>query len=127
MERRSLGAQHPVTLASMNNLAAILMGMGQYAEAEKLQRETRDIQRRVLGPDHPDTAGSTYNLACLAARQGHMDEALALLREAIDHGLSRADALGIKDDRDLKQLHDDPRFQVLISYAQGLFADPKKP
>ena len=39
----------------MENLAGDLQSEGQYAEAEKLVRETLDIRRRVLGPEHPDT------------------------------------------------------------------------
>ena len=47
----------------MNNLAMDLMEEGHYAEAEKLDRETLDIQRRVLGPEHPRHADSMNNLA----------------------------------------------------------------
>ena len=59
-----------------------------YGEAEKLERQTLEIQRRILGPDHPDTAMSTYNLGGIALHKGKSAEALSLLREAIDHGLA---------------------------------------
>ena len=56
LERGNLGADHPDTLATMHNLANMYLGQGNYEEAEKLYRETLQIQQRVLGPDHPDTA-----------------------------------------------------------------------
>jgi len=39
----------------MHTLALTLREEGHNAEAERLFRETLDIQRRVLGSDHPDT------------------------------------------------------------------------
>ena len=60
---RSLGADHPNTLATMHNLANMYSGQGNYEEAEKLYRETLQIQQRVLGPDHPDTANTMTTLA----------------------------------------------------------------
>ena len=47
----------------MLHLALALAGEGHYAEAEKLQRETLDIQRRVLGPEDTYTLLSMNNLA----------------------------------------------------------------
>ena len=60
------------------------MGMGEYAEAENLQRRTLDIQRRVLGPDHPDTARSINRLAGTLVSEGRNTEAEKLYRESLD-------------------------------------------
>jgi hypothetical protein len=102
----------------MHNLAGILIQQGKYADAEKLERQTREIRIRVLGPAHPDTASSTYNLSCIAAHQGRRDEALALLRDAVDHGLAPWADLGIEKDDDLKSLRGDPRFGALVEHAK---------
>ncbi|MGA8103313.1 MAG: serine/threonine-protein kinase, partial [Candidatus Acidiferrales bacterium] len=44
IRQRVLGPEHPDTLKSMNNLANVLNDEGHSAEAEKLDRETLDIQ-----------------------------------------------------------------------------------
>src|ERR1022692_1185463 len=47
----------------MNNMAIVLNHQRRFTEAEKLHRETLDIQRRILGPEHPDTLMSMNNVA----------------------------------------------------------------
>src|SRR5262249_33287766 len=112
------GPEHPDTLMSMSDLGHVLGKEGHYASAEKLLRQTVEIQRRVLGPDHADTAASTYKLACLAARQDELDKALSLLREAVDHGLDQPPLRGREADSDPRRLQEDPRFKALITYAR---------
>jgi tetratricopeptide (TPR) repeat protein len=68
----------------MNNLAGALYVNGQPAEAEKLLRETLDIQRRVLGPEHPDTLLSMGNLAHFLTENGRYTEAEKLYRQTLD-------------------------------------------
>ena len=70
------------------------------------------------GPSTLTLQDSTYNLGCIAAREGERDEAFSLLAEAVDHGLSPSDDLGIENDSDLKLLHGDPRFDVLVTHAK---------
>jgi hypothetical protein len=118
IQRRVLGAEHPDTLLTMNDLADSLIHQRRYAEGEKLQRETLGIQLRVLGPDSPDAAVSTYNLGGIAVLQGKRDKAFTLLREAIDHGLRPELDLRIDQDPDLKSLHGDPRFATLVAHAK---------
>ena len=48
---------------------------GRYDEAEKLYRETLEIQRRVLGQDHPDSLQATRNLVNLYEAWGKLDKA----------------------------------------------------
>src|ERR1035438_8552798 len=68
----------------MNCLATALDDEGRYAEAEKLYRETLDIQRRVLGTEHPDTLRSMNNLAIVLNHQRRFTEAEKLHRETLD-------------------------------------------
>jgi Flp pilus assembly protein TadD len=122
-----LGPEHANTLITMNNLAMDLAAQGRYPEAEKFERETRDIQQRVLGPESPDAALSTYNLGCLAALQGHHLQALSLVREAVDHGLSPSADQNIERDSDLVSLHGEPGFAALVAYAKEKAAAAQNP
>ena len=64
---RSLGSDHPDTLASRDNLANALYAMGRHQEAAELfQRNLTDYER-ILGPDHPYTLTSRNNLARVQA------------------------------------------------------------
>jgi len=125
IQRRVLGPEHRETLASMDNLATVLSREGRNGEAEKLERETLDIQRRVLGSEHPQTAWSLYHLGVIAANKGNKTEAFSLLRQALDHGLPPTGALGMEKDPDLKPLHGDPRFIILVAYAKERAAATK--
>ncbi|MGB9073940.1 MAG: serine/threonine-protein kinase [Terriglobales bacterium] len=84
IRRHLLGASHPQTLSSMDDLGWTLNREGHYPEAEKLQRETLDLRRRVLGPEHPDTLRSMTNLAGTLSLEGHYAEAEKLQRETLD-------------------------------------------
>src|SRR5262249_49548352 len=72
---------HPDTLNALMNLGVILRRRGQFAEAEKVYRETLVIQSRVLGPEHPDTLVLRDRLATSLAKQHKFDEAATLYRE----------------------------------------------
>jgi hypothetical protein len=54
-----LGAEHPSTLTSMNNLAFTLKGRDQNAEAIKLMDKCVELRTLVLGADHPYTLSSS--------------------------------------------------------------------
>ena len=57
-----LGAEHPDTLMSANNLAASLSGQGKHVEAEQMLLAALASLQRVLGPAHPNTLGTARNL-----------------------------------------------------------------
>ena len=81
---RTLGAEHPSTLISVNNLAICLQDMGQLKDAEALYRRALEAQERTLTAEHPDTLGAVSNLAnCLKAR-GQLKDAEALHRRALE-------------------------------------------
>ena len=65
--------------------------MGDYAAAEPLYRQARDIVRQVLGEQHPNYAASLNNLAVLYQDMGNYAAAEPLLRQALD---IRRQALG---------------------------------
>jgi hypothetical protein len=64
---RVLGADHPDTLGSRNNLAYAYQAAGDLGRAIPLYEQTLADSVRVLGADHPQTKIVRGNLA--AARQ----------------------------------------------------------
>jgi tetratricopeptide (TPR) repeat protein len=81
MERieRVLGAEHPDTLTSMNNLALTYRNQGRWKEAEELNVQVMEMRKRVLGTEHPDTLTSMNNLASTYQNLGKWKEAEKLL------------------------------------------------
>ena len=80
---RVLGADHPDTLASWNNLAIAYQEVGRTAEAIRLQERALAGRVRVLGPDHPDTLASRNNLAIACQQVGRTAEAIRLQERAL--------------------------------------------
>jgi hypothetical protein len=63
-----LGADHPDTLTTKNNLALLYLARERYDLAEPLLREVVEGSRRKLGPAHPDTLQRERNLPSAGAR-----------------------------------------------------------
>jgi tetratricopeptide (TPR) repeat protein len=84
VERRVLGAEHPGTLMTANNLAASLAYQGKYVDAERIQREVLGVQKRVLGAEHPDTLYTATNLASSLSGQGKHADAERIQREVLE-------------------------------------------
>ena len=72
----------------MNDYAALLGTMKQYAEAETLQREAIAIGRQVLGADTLTVANLTNNLAVTLTSLGRLADAERAFREAFDQHVS---------------------------------------
>ena len=51
-----LGKDHPDVATSLNNLAALYMKIGRYAEAEPLYKRSLEITETKLGKEHPHVA-----------------------------------------------------------------------
>ncbi|KXZ41457.1 hypothetical protein GPECTOR_457g361 [Gonium pectorale] len=88
-QERSLGPNHPTTLASVSDLAALQRSRGRYAEAEELCRRALEGREQTLGPEHPDTMSCLADLACCLKEQGRHAEAESLARLALE-GRERA-------------------------------------
>ncbi len=84
LRRRELGEEHPHTLTSMTNLAALYMKQGRFDEAEPLYLKTLEIMKRILGEEHPSTLASMVNLALLYNNQGRYDEAEPLYVKTLE-------------------------------------------
>jgi len=60
---RVLGAEHPDTLASMNNLTYTLKSQSRNEEAISLMKQCFQLQKQTLGPQHPYTQTSLEALS----------------------------------------------------------------
>jgi len=78
-----LGASHPDTLRSTNNMANLYYSQGKYDKAKPLFVECLSLRKAILGPSHPDTLQSMNNLAMLFYSQGKYDEAEPLYVECL--------------------------------------------
>jgi tetratricopeptide (TPR) repeat protein len=57
-----LGADHPDTASSLNNLALLNYSLGRYVEAASYMEQALEIFERLLGGDHPSTKTVQQNL-----------------------------------------------------------------
>jgi tetratricopeptide (TPR) repeat protein len=81
---RVLGAEHPDTLTSVNNLALCLRTLGDAPAALPLFRRALEARERVLGAEHPITLDSVSNLAVCLQTLGDAPAALPLYRRALE-------------------------------------------
>jgi CHAT domain-containing protein len=84
VRERTLGPEHPTTLAVKSNLAVQLAELGQFAAAEELVLRVLEIRERTLGDEHSDTLHATSNLASIKGSLGHFKEAAALHRRVLE-------------------------------------------
>ncbi|WP_185845457.1 tetratricopeptide repeat protein [Kibdelosporangium aridum] len=70
--QEELGAEHPNTLTSRNNLALVLHDQGDLAGAETEHRAVLQIRTRTLGTEHPNALTSRNNLALVLHDQGDL-------------------------------------------------------
>jgi tetratricopeptide (TPR) repeat protein len=83
-KKEILGANHPQTLVSMNNLSWILRNKGDFIESELLVCEALERKEKVLGEDHHDTLNCKYCLAVVVACQDRHEEAEKIYREHLE-------------------------------------------
>jgi len=83
-ERRALGPEHEITIASTFELAITYNALGRGKEAEKLYRDVVAARRRVLGPEHPVTLFSMYVQAERLAGDHRYQEAEHVFGEVLE-------------------------------------------
>ncbi len=111
LKGRSLGPDHPDTLANQHALASTLLSEGRPEEAEAIARRTLEKQRRVLGPEHPYTVRTFGLLADALLAQNRRDEAESLLRESLEiqrHALGPDDPVTVQTAKRLESLVKNP-------------------
>ena len=83
VQRRTLGAENPLTTENMSLLARQIAGQRRYAEAEGILRDAISLIERTLGPQHPRTAELLTPLASVHSAMGRYREAESDLRRAL--------------------------------------------
>jgi serine/threonine protein kinase len=124
---QTLGLEQPNTLNAGLGLATILMHEGRYEEADKLAQQVQETNRHVRGERDPITAAATYTLARINAQQANPNDSFSLLQQSIDNGLAPNQLLQIEQTPDLKPLHGDPRWGMLVLKAKEHAAALVKP
>jgi tetratricopeptide (TPR) repeat protein len=94
-------------------------GWDTFAVADGLRQagrtdESRAVMQKAIG-DRPEMWAMPYNAACLEALSGNTDEALEWLRRAKELAPAEEIAPYLREDSDLDNLRDDPRFQELLA------------
>ncbi len=93
-------------------------GWDTFAVADALRQAGRmDEARAILQQEmasRQETWALPYNAACLEALSGNADEAIALLRRALELNQSEIYEY-LRQDSDLDNIRDDPRFQELLA------------
>ena len=80
---RVMGADHPATLTSRNNLAAAHQSAGDLGRAIPLHEQALADCERVMGADHPQTLGSRNSLAEAYRAAGDLGRAIALHEQTL--------------------------------------------
>jgi serine/threonine protein kinase len=82
-QESQLGADHPDTLNTRNDLASAYWSAGRTSEAIRLHEQTLKQRQTKLGADHPDTLTSCNNLATAYFAAGRTVEAIRLFEETL--------------------------------------------
>jgi serine/threonine-protein kinase len=83
IRRRTLGADHPMTMATLNNLAIVRYRMGDLAGAEAAFREVLALWGPKLGMHHRYTLRAMSSLGAVLSEAGKYGEAERLLRTVV--------------------------------------------
>jgi CHAT domain-containing protein/Flp pilus assembly protein TadD len=75
IRKKVLGAEHPNYAETLNDLALLYDLMGDYARAESLYLQSKEIWKKVVGEKHPSYATTLNNLAVLFKSKGDFQQA----------------------------------------------------
>ncbi|KAF3920773.1 Nephrocystin-3 [Dactylellina cionopaga] len=73
---KSLGADHLLTLSTLNNIAAVFSSRGKYSDALPRYERALAGYEKALGVDHPSTLNIIHNIAVIFSNQGKYNEAI---------------------------------------------------
>ncbi|KAG8707384.1 hypothetical protein FRC11_007478, partial [Ceratobasidium sp. 423] len=83
-ERTYHGEAYPVTLRTMSLLATTCWELGQFNQAEELQRKVHDLCSKTLGPTHLETLGAKVKLVSTYSSMGQIEKANELLENILE-------------------------------------------
>jgi eukaryotic-like serine/threonine-protein kinase len=84
LQRRSIGAESPKTLETLNLLGWTALKQGKYSEAEGLLSLSLESWRRALGITNPGTLNAMNELGFVYRSEGKYAQAEALARQSLD-------------------------------------------
>jgi non-specific serine/threonine protein kinase/serine/threonine-protein kinase len=122
IERHILGPDDPRILYDLEIEAIYLSLEGRYRYAEQLFREA--VKTAGKSRESSERANAWYAYACGAAIARHHKKAIEYLGHAVDSGFSASAWMSF--DSDLRSLHGDPQFDILVSRA-GQNASAQQP
>jgi tetratricopeptide (TPR) repeat protein len=120
IREQHLGAEHPDTATSLNNLAGLYWSQGNYAQAEPLLVRALSIVEQKFGAEHPNTATCLNNLAELYRDQSKYSEAEPLYQRALSIVEQKLGAMHPKTATCLNNLAELYRGQSKYSEAEPL-------
>ena len=81
--RRTLGSDHPLTLAALNNLATEYQSLKKFQEARNLLNEAIATGERVLGAAHPQLGAFVHSLGEVEFDDGRYETAVVHFTRAL--------------------------------------------
>ena len=84
IRRATLGEEHPMVAASLNNVAIVRYFRRELDEAAAGFEAARDHFTAAHGPDHAQTISAINNLAAVRRQQGRLAEAELAFRDLVD-------------------------------------------
>jgi adenylate cyclase len=117
--RRALSRIEKAVARRPDDTSALILGATRLTALGEIERATRWANRALLL--EPDDPNGLYNLACTFAQMGERDRAIDFLDRSL--GLMSPQFITwAKNDSDLDNLRDHPRYQALIARAEERLA-----
>ena len=118
-DRRALARIEKAVTQRPDDTSALILGAGHLAMLGEVERATRWANRALLL--EPDDPNGLYNLACLFAMMGDGDRAIDFLERSL-HLQNPQFISWVKNDSDLDNLRDHPRYLALVAHAEERLA-----
>ncbi|HUX44688.1 MAG TPA: tetratricopeptide repeat protein [Terracidiphilus sp.] len=83
LDRRTMGADDPRVLTTLDRLGWVALHQGRYAEAEALESHAVEARKRVLGLENPETLTSMDHLAIDYSYRGEYAKAAELYNQVL--------------------------------------------
>ncbi|KAL7268124.1 hypothetical protein RUND412_009268 [Rhizina undulata] len=80
---KTLGSDHPSTLATLNDIASVFREQGRYKEVVEMFQKTLAGREKALGSHHPSTLITVNGIASVFSDQGRYSEALEMHQRAL--------------------------------------------
>lgn len=83
LRTETLGAEHPETMHTLNNLSVVSDHQRKFTAAEDFKRQVIAISTKLLGPEHAETLHQSSQLAAILSSQQRHQEAMNIERDIL--------------------------------------------